>query len=95
MAALLPGGAPGAARAADVFAGAKIYEEHCARCHGPRGVPVLPNVPDFSRGERLDAPDQVLIERTRAGGRLMPSFDRIISDRDILDVVAFIRTLQR
>ncbi len=82
-------------RAADFFAGQKIYQAHCARCHGPEGRPLLPNVPNFYQGERLDAPDGFLVRSIKAGGNLMPSFNRIIKDRDILNALAYIRTLQR
>ena len=87
--------APARSLAADVFAGEAIYEAHCARCHGPDGRPVLPDVPNFYQGEKLDAPDGFLVRSVKAGGNLMPSFDRIITDRDILNALAYIRTLQR
>ena len=101
LAALLTATAPLAAlgwsgaRAADVFAGEAIYLEHCTRCHGTRGRPVLPNVPDFYQGDRLNASDGTLVRKIKAGNGLMPSYNRIIKDRDILNVVAYIRTLQR
>lgn len=86
---------PGGAQAADVFAGQAVYEAHCVQCHGAGGRPVLPNVPDFYQGERLSAPDGALVRRIKEGSNLMPSFDRIIKDRDILNALAYIRTLQR
>lgn len=89
--ALLPGGS----RAADVFAGQKTYQAHCVRCHGDEGRPVLPDVPDFYQGEGLSASDGSLVRSIKAGGNLMPSFNRIIKDRDILNALAYIRTLQR
>ncbi len=82
-------------RAADVFDGQKIYQKHCERCHGPAGRPVLPNVPDFYQGEGLNAPDGHLVRSVKAGSNLMPSFNRIIKDRDILNALAYIRTFQR
>ena len=86
---------PARSQAADVFAGQTIYDAHCVRCHGSDGRPVLPDVPNFYQGERLDAPDGFLVRSVKAGGNLMPSFDRVITDRDILNALAYIRTLQR
>ena len=80
---------------ADVFAGQEIYEAHCARCRGRNGRPLLPNVPNFYQGERLDAPDGLLVNNVKRGQNLMPSFDRILKDRDILNALSYIRTLER
>lgn len=91
FAVLAPGGAP----AADIFAGRTVYEAHCANCHGLDGFPVMPGTPDFTRGEGLMAPDIQLLEPLRRGRELMPGFDHIISDRDMLNVLAYSRTLQR
>lgn len=86
--------APGA-RAADIFGGQKVYETHCANCHGNDGVPLMPDTPDFAMGEGLDKPDFELVRTTKAGSNLMPGYDNIISDQDILDAIAYIRTLRR
>ena len=82
-------------RAADVFAGQEIYQKHCERCHGITGRPLLPNVPDFYQGEGLSASDGRLVQSIKKGGNLMPSFNRIIKDRDIFNALAYIRTFQR
>lgn len=92
-AALLQAAAP--ARAADPLKGQQIYDTHCVKCHGPRGVPVLVGAPYFSRGERLVQPDLVLMEKIKAGRNAMPSFRGVLRDHDILDVIAYIRTLYR
>lgn len=90
-------GAFGASEAfsADVFAGRAIYEMHCVTCHGFDGRPLIPGSPDFTRGERLLNPDALLIGSIRTGKDLMPSFDRIINEQDMLDVLVYIRTLYR
>jgi len=81
--------------AADVFSGQVVYQAHCANCHGLDGRPVLPGTPDLSRGVGLMAPDTVLIPIMKAGKGLMPGFEYIISERDILNALAYTRTLQR
>lgn len=86
---------PGAALAADVIEGQRIYNQHCIGCHGPGGHSALPNAPHFSRGERLMQPDMMLLATIKAGKMTMPSFNGILRDQQILDVIAYLRTLQR
>lgn len=83
------------AEAADIFRGQTIYETHCANCHGADGAPLVPGSPDFAMGDGLDRPDFELIHTVKAGSNLMPGYDSIISDREILDAIAYIRTLRR
>jgi len=85
----------GPATATDVFGGRTVYEAHCANCHGLDGAPVLPGTPNFTRGEGLMAPDIVLVPSLKAGKGLMPGFNHILSEKDILDVLVYTRTLQR
>jgi cytochrome c6 len=84
----------GNAHAADPRKGAGIYRQHCADCHGNRGVPNMPGVPDFSRNERLMQSDLVLVKTISIGKGMMPAFQGILSENDILDVIAYLRTLQ-
>lgn len=82
------------ARAADVENGRQVYARHCAECHGVRGNPTMPGAPDFSRLERLMQPDPVLVGKIKAGKNAMPSFFGLLRDRELFDVVAYIRTLR-
>lgn len=82
------------ARGADVFRGGELYRRHCAQCHGDDGRPVMPTAPDFTRRERLLQPDPVLLQTVRAGKGAMPGYQGLLRDRDLLDVIAFLRTLQ-
>lgn len=81
--------------AADVGQGQRLYMTHCVACHGVGGVSVIPNAPNFSRGERLMQPDMGLMMTIKAGKTAMPSFNGILRDQQILDVIAYLRTLQR
>lgn len=75
--------------------GGAIYDTHCASCHGLDGVPNLPGTPDFSRGESLLKSDAELIDSIRYGISSMPGFDHAIDREGLLDVVFYIRMLQR
>ncbi|CAD5372290.1 Cytochrome c oxidase subunit CcoP [Rubrivivax sp. A210] len=74
--------------------GAELYRSHCASCHGNDGRPVLPGAPDFSRPTALLKPDLALLATIRSGRGGMPAFAGQLRDRDILDVVAHLRTLR-
>jgi len=84
----------GSARAADVSAGAELYRHHCAGCHGNDGRPVLPGTPDFSRPTALLKPDLALLSTVRGGKGGMPAFQGQLRDREILDIVAHLRTMR-
>ena len=81
--------------AADIDNGKRIYAKHCQNCHGARGQGQLPGTPDFSRGERLMQPDSQLVEVLRNGKGMMPAFRAQLQNRDLLDVIAYLRTLRR
>lgn len=82
------------AHASDPLRGAEIYQRFCAQCHGNNGRPVLPLAPDFTRQERLLQSDLALLASIRAGRGAMPAFQGTLRDRDILDVIAHLRTLR-
>lgn len=81
--------------AADIAKGGQTYALHCAVCHGPAGQGAHPGAPKFSRGERLLQSDLRLLATVRAGKNAMPPFNGVLKDREILDVIAYVRTLQR
>lgn len=83
------------ATAADLAKGGQTYALHCAVCHGPAGQGVFPGAPKFNRGERLLQSDLQLLATVRAGKNAMPPFNGVLKDREILDVIAYLRTLQR
>lgn len=81
--------------AADTIKGGQIYDSHCASCHGVNGVPVMPDAPNFARSERLLRPDVFVANAIRDGKNSMPSYQGVLSDSEILDVVVFLRTLEK
>jgi cytochrome c6 len=95
LAALLAVAVALPAGAADLARGAQTYALHCATCHGPSGQGGIPGAPKFNRGERLMQSDFTLLATVRRGRNVMPAFGGVLRDREILDVIAYVRTLQR
>lgn len=81
--------------AANIAEGQRLYQIHCAACHGMRGESLMPNAPNFARGDRLMQPDMNLMTTIKLGKMAMPAFNGILRDQQIFDVVAYLRTLQR
>jgi cytochrome c6 len=53
----------------------------------------MPGAPDFRRMDALMRPDLQLLASIRNGKGTMPGFFGVLRDREILDVVAYLRTL--
>ena len=80
--------------AGNPFNGKPLYLKHCAGCHGERGESNLLGVPNFSRGEIIiSSTDPMLVNSIKQGKGVMPGFNGLIKDADILDVIAYMRTL--
>ena len=89
--------------------GQDLYLEKCVLCHGSEGTgwdwtkkvatPPVP-VPDLSK-VTPERSDQYLFQVIKEGGetagktRFMPAFGFQLSDQDVWDIVAYIRTLGR
>lgn len=84
----------GLAQAADLNQGGDIYRQHCAQCHGASGRPVLPSAPDLSRPTALMKSDLALLASIRQGRGGMPAYQAQFRDRELLDIVAYLRTLR-
>lgn len=80
--------------AADPMRGQQIYTMHCVSCHGPRGLSMSPNTPSFAKGEGLGQPDMMLMQTVKMGKKGQPPFFGILNDQQILDSLAYIRTLR-
>lgn len=83
----------GASYAADAIKGGELYAAHCAACHGASGISVMPGAPNFARGEGIMRPDAMLLSSIRNGKNAMPAYQGVLSDADIVDVIAFVRTI--
>src|SRR5262245_40508816 len=87
--------------------GKAVYGRHCATCHGASGgsdgpgadaLPIKP--PPLTNGRLLNPlSDEFLVTIVRDGAAAvglapqMPAFGRLLTDREIRDVVGFVRTL--
>ena len=78
------------------FAGKKVWESHsCPSCHGKKGVPVVPGVPSFANGDRMIKPDRQLIATIARGKGIMPSWRGILTKKQMVNVVTYIRALRK
>ncbi|MGD0546565.1 MAG: cytochrome c [Terracidiphilus sp.] len=89
--------------AAPAFAqapGADTYKAKCAMCHGADGLAATPmaksmKVLSFKDPAMLKASDARFVLTTRNGEGKMPAYSGKLTDAQIKDVIAFIRTLQK
>jgi len=70
------------------------YERSCMICHGPQGegkqLGTL-KIPSLREGAPLTDPDERLFSQIADGGKGMPPFKHTLDDRQIQDLVRFIR----
>lgn len=95
----------------DAEHGNVLYVEYCGQCHGRRGegwgwgkkIPPPPvPIPDLSNTElMMRLSDEYLFDIIKGGGeavgktRLMPPAERVMSDAEIWDVIAYLRSLTK
>jgi mono/diheme cytochrome c family protein len=53
----------------------------------------MPDVPNFAQNEGLMKPDAYLLESIANGNNAMPAYRDILSVQEILDAIAYLRTL--
>jgi cytochrome c6 len=79
-------------------AGEQIYKTKCASCHGADGVGATPagkatKARDFCSDEVKKETDEEWTGIIVKGKNKMPSYDRKLSDAEVKEVVAYIRSL--
>lgn len=84
-----------AAQAANPVAGKKVFDDNCASCHGTDGNAVVPQTPNFAKGERMEKPDAQLMATIKNGLNVMPAWKGLISDTEMADALAYARTLRK
>lgn len=79
------------------ISGARLYEQNCARCHGPdgKGVEGQQPIPDFSDRAYMDRRSSMAIRQTIRMGKppRMPSFGREFTEASVKVLEAHIRSL--
>lgn len=80
--------------------GADTYKAKCAMCHGADGLGNTPagkstKVRAFNNPDVVKMSDDDLIAVTTSGKAKMPAYKGKLTDAQIKDVVAYIRTLQK
>jgi mono/diheme cytochrome c family protein len=89
--------------AGDAHHGEEIFKRYCQGCHGPNGnggaKGFMPHIGPLSRKGYIDQlPDEYLATVITQGGEatgksaFMPSWKTTLSEQDIADVIAYIRT---
>lgn len=81
--------------AADIDRGAQVYGRHCARCHGASGMSMWPGAPNLARREGMMQRDGAIADALRKGRGAKAGYQGVLSDADILNVIAYARTLAR
>ncbi len=79
---------------------ADTFKAKCAMCHGADGLAATPmaksmKVLSFKDPTMVKAPDAQFIASTKDGKGKMPAYAGKLTDAQITDVVAYIRTLQK
>ncbi|MGC2048510.1 MAG: cytochrome c [Gallionella sp.] len=80
--------------AGDIVNGGRLYAKYCVTCHGADGVNVMPDAPNFANSEKLLRPDVFILASIKEGINAMPSFQGMLKDQEILDVISYLRTLE-
>jgi mono/diheme cytochrome c family protein len=80
--------------------GAATYQAKCQMCHAADGSGGTPagkamKAISFSSPELLKASDAQFIASTKNGKGKMPAFATKLSDAEIKDTIAYVRTLQK
>jgi cytochrome c553 len=74
-----------------------LYAKFCAKCHNADGAgskPCTAGVPDFTRAtwQRENSDIQLQVSIREGKGKIMPGFADRLSDGEVIDLVAHIRT---
>ena len=81
------------ALAVDLAQGQRVYNMHCAVCHGMNGIPVIQQAPSFSAKERLMQPAMVLLQSWKMVKTLMPPVMGILNADEMRSALLYERNL--
>lgn len=95
----MPGGPPAASIStakSGPAAGKIVFAANCARCHGAAGQGKLPGTPKFNSAAWQKAQkDADLLQTIHNGKGRMPRFAGRLSEKEITDALAYVRTLAK
>jgi len=79
-------------------AGEKVYKAKCAGCHGPDGTASTAagkatKTPSICTEEAAKATDAEWTEVITKGKNKMPAYDKKLTETEIKDVIAYMRSL--
>ncbi len=79
---------------------AGLYKTNCIACHGATGEADTPagkalNATSFSTSESLNKSDGELAAIIKNGKDKMPPWSEVLTDDQVRDIIAYIRTLKR
>lgn len=89
-----------AGQAADLANGKKVYADKCARCHGvsgkgdgPKAETLEKKPADYTDKKKMGGLTDVHLKKTVLDGEApMPAYKGKISEKDLEDVIGYIRT---
>jgi len=86
------------ARAQDVANGEKVFKAKCASCHGPDGkgetaAGKATKARDICSADVKKESDAAWTEIIAKGKNKMPSYDKKVTDAEVKDVIAYMRSL--
>lgn len=84
----------------DLARGQRLYNMHCASCHGLNGQPVMPNLPNFAMRQGMEKPDFELMQivmtgmNPKTGKNHLPPFVGRLKDQEMIDILQYIRVMR-
>jgi len=83
----------GSAVAGSPFDGRPLYYKYCFDCHEQGGSTYMINAADFRKREGLMVTDQQLLILIKNGKGIMPGYNGVLKDQQILDIITYIRNI--
>jgi mono/diheme cytochrome c family protein len=83
-----------AAWSIDLARGQRLYNQHCASCHGITGIPVTPETPNLAMREGMNQPDFMLMQTLKMGKKAMPPYLGLLKDDELLDIIQYTRMMR-
>lgn len=78
----------------DLARGQRLYNQHCASCHGITGIPVMPETPNLAMREGMNQPDFMLMQTLKMGKKAMPPYLGLLKDEELLDIIQYTRMMR-